>query len=114
MGLILKENETYFNKFSAKEITTAYGFIHQINANRGDFKGHIVISVYDSKEAKDSGAPPIGSFSEPISKEQYDVIFDREKLDQEGMNPARSCYEYILQLIDDDDNLIYSKWMSDE
>ena len=114
MGLILKNEKTYFNKYTGRQIETAYGFIHQINANRGDFKGHIVISVYDSKEAKDNGAPPIGSFSEPISKEQYDVIFDRDKLDQLGMNPARSCYEYILQLNDPDDNSIYSDWKSDE
>ena len=118
MAIILKEEKTFKNPYAKDPIATAYGVIDQVNENKGTCSNCFVLEIYPEKLTKDerrSGlVRPISSAKITIPTEDFDSVFGSENLNKEGMNPNRAVYEYLLQMKDNEDNLIYADWKSDE
>jgi len=118
MAIILKEGKTFDNPYAKDPITTAYGVIDQVNGNKGNCSNCFVLEIYPeklTKEERRSGlVRPIFTDKRSMPKEDFDSVFGAENLNKEGMNPNRAVYEYLLQMKDNKDNLIYADWKSDE
>lgn len=119
MALILKQGETYEDKFG-NVYPNAYAVIDQNNGNKKDKIQHIVLEVYKDQQARQDKKQPIDSFPEDVNGEIWESYFAPAVIaaDKDHYHQA---YLYLLSLevntgTEEEPVMVkkYAKWESDE
>ena len=87
------------------------------NGNKKEKSQHFVLEIFSRKcasaQRSDGTVKPVSQHSYTITGDDWDTYFSVAAIDADD-NQYNRAYAYLLQLKDEDDNLVWGDWESDE
>ena len=110
MALILKAGKTY--NYQGIPVASAYGVVDHLNANKLGRIAHIVFEIYANADMRTDSGNIIAQHHYTVGLADFDYWFSIPTLS--GQNPFAQAYLYLAALTDEDGNLVWGDWESDE
>jgi len=119
LALILKTGKTTRDPYNGRNLSTAYARI--VATETPVFQNnHIIrVAVYPNKSARDDNKPSFEAHTlntefVVIDITDFNTFFEDSVLKQANKSVLSQSYVYLIQAVDEDDNLIWEDWESDE
>ena len=110
MAMVLKQGESW--EYKGVPIASAYGVIDHLNANKLARRCHLVFEIYADQSKRTDPGNILAQYSYDVTLDDFDYWFSMPTLS--GQNPFAQAYLWLAALEDEEGNLVWGDWESDE
>lgn len=112
MALILKSNKTFQDE-SGNVYGEAYGVVGQISSDKRNKLHTITFVIYKNHSCRNDLKRPVAEYTYGVGGDDFDMYFSPAAITADD-NQWKQSYLYLLQLKNENEDLIYGDWQSDE
>jgi len=118
MALILKNLKQSQDPHTGELYTTMYGVVDFVRIEKQQKNAEVRVKIFVAKTHKNAGRQELKSHH--LNRgyfaigSDYDTYFSISKMTPAGKNIYKQAYLWLLTVMDDDGNLIFEDWESDE